>query len=160
MHRGQRHSDAVHPAGQRPLNCHTPPPHIAMCFIDVLGTKLLDLSADGGRFRRVQGGCKDGYNVGGHRGASAIEPLLAGSPLAGMARRRFGGKSLLEWVIRRVSEAERISGIVVLAGDDVFSRQLCEHCPPRRPRAAFQGPRSAGPAGRSRPRLLVKESCG
>jgi spore coat polysaccharide biosynthesis protein SpsF len=75
----------------------------------------------------------------------AIEPLSAGSPLAGMARRRFGGKSLLEWVIRRVSESERISGIVVLAGDDVFSRQLCEHCPPD---ARVLHCRAADPLGR------------
>src|SRR5436305_7078741 len=47
-----------------------------------------------------------------------------------MARRRFGGKSLLEWVVRRVSEADSISGIWVLAGDDTFSQRLCEHCPP------------------------------
>ena len=60
----------------------------------------------------------------------AIETLAAGSPLAGMARRRFGGKSLLEWVVRRVSDAELLSGIVVLAGDDSLGRQLCEHCPP------------------------------
>src|SRR5262245_48887175 len=60
----------------------------------------------------------------------AVENLRPGSPLAGMARRRFGGKSLLEWVVRRVSDAERISGIVVLAGDDHLSRQLCENCPP------------------------------
>src|SRR5262249_48608156 len=60
----------------------------------------------------------------------AIETLAAGSPLAGMARRRFGGKSLLEWVVRRVSDAERLSGIVFLAGADSLARQLCEHCPP------------------------------
>ena len=60
----------------------------------------------------------------------AIESLEAGSPLAGIARRRFGGKSLLEWVVRRVSDAERLSGIVVIAGDDALSRQLCQHCPP------------------------------
>jgi spore coat polysaccharide biosynthesis protein SpsF len=60
----------------------------------------------------------------------AIELLVPGSPLAGMARRRFGGKSLLEWVVRRVSDAERLGGIVVLAGDDSLSRQLCENCPP------------------------------
>jgi spore coat polysaccharide biosynthesis protein SpsF len=60
----------------------------------------------------------------------AIEPLSPDSPLAGMARRRFGGKSLLEWVVRRVSDAERLGGIVVLAGDDPLSHQLCEHCPP------------------------------
>jgi spore coat polysaccharide biosynthesis protein SpsF len=60
----------------------------------------------------------------------AIEALAAGSPLAGMARRRFGGKPLVEWLIRRVSDAERLAGILVLAGDDSLARQLCEHCPP------------------------------
>ena len=39
----------------------------------------------------------------------AIDQLPPGSPLAGMARRRFGGKSLLEWVIRRASDAERLA---------------------------------------------------
>jgi Spore coat polysaccharide biosynthesis protein F, CMP-KDO synthetase homolog len=60
----------------------------------------------------------------------AVEDLRPGSPLAGIARRRFGGKSLLEWVVRRVSEAERISGIVVLAGDDSLAKSLCATCPP------------------------------
>jgi spore coat polysaccharide biosynthesis protein SpsF len=60
----------------------------------------------------------------------AVEALPPRSPLAGIARRRFGGKPLLEWVVRRVSEAERISGIIVLAGDDSLSRSLCVHCPP------------------------------
>ena len=52
------------------------------------------------------------------------------SPLAGMARRRFGGKTLLEWVVRRVSDSERLAGVVVLAGDDPFSRSLVASCPP------------------------------
>src|SRR4051812_18433220 len=60
----------------------------------------------------------------------AIEQLRPDSPLAGMARRRFGGKSLLEWVVRRISEANRLSGIVALAGDDSLSKRLCESCPP------------------------------
>src|SRR5262245_56682527 len=60
----------------------------------------------------------------------AVEELRPGSPLAGIARRRFGGKSLLEWVVRRVSEAERIGGIVVLAGDDSLAKGLCASCPP------------------------------
>jgi spore coat polysaccharide biosynthesis protein SpsF len=60
----------------------------------------------------------------------AVEGLPPGSPLAGIARRRFGGKSLLEWVVRRASDAERISGIVVLAADDPLARSLCRHCPP------------------------------
>jgi len=60
----------------------------------------------------------------------AVENVQPGSPLAGIARRRFGGKSLLEWVVRRVSDAHRIGGIVVLAGNDSLARNLCIHCPP------------------------------
>jgi spore coat polysaccharide biosynthesis protein SpsF len=56
--------------------------------------------------------------------------LRSSTALAGMARRRFGGKTLLEWVVRRVSDAERIDGVLVLAGSDPFSRSLTEHCPP------------------------------
>jgi spore coat polysaccharide biosynthesis protein SpsF len=60
----------------------------------------------------------------------AVEELPPGSPLAGIARRQFGGKTLLEWVVRRVSEAERIGSIIVLAGEDPLARSLCAHCPP------------------------------
>jgi spore coat polysaccharide biosynthesis protein SpsF (cytidylyltransferase family) len=58
-----------------------------------------------------------------------IVGLPEGSPLAGIARRAFGGKSLLEWLVRRVSDAEYIAGVVVLAGDDSLSRAICKHCP-------------------------------
>jgi spore coat polysaccharide biosynthesis protein SpsF (cytidylyltransferase family) len=60
----------------------------------------------------------------------AIESLSHASPLAGMARRRFGGKTLLEWVVRRISDAERVGDIVVLGGSDSLSQSLVEHCPP------------------------------
>jgi spore coat polysaccharide biosynthesis protein SpsF len=46
-----------------------------------------------------------------------------------MARRRFGGKSLLEWVIRRASDAQTLRGIAVVAGNDSLAKKLCEHCP-------------------------------
>lgn len=59
----------------------------------------------------------------------AIERLADRSPLAGIARRRFGGKTLLEWVVRRASDAERLDQIIVLAGDDPLSRKLVENCP-------------------------------
>lgn len=59
----------------------------------------------------------------------SIDGLRLGSPLAGMARRQFGGKSLLQWVVRRVSEATRIRGIVVLAADDALAHSLCATCP-------------------------------
>lgn len=60
----------------------------------------------------------------------AVEDLMAGSPLAGIARRRFGGKSLLDWVIRRASDAQTIRGIAVVAGHDSLAKKLCENCPP------------------------------
>jgi spore coat polysaccharide biosynthesis protein SpsF len=60
----------------------------------------------------------------------AIEDVPPMSPLAGMARRRFADKTLLEWLVRRVSDAERIDEIVVLTGDDAVSRSLAVHCPP------------------------------
>lgn len=60
----------------------------------------------------------------------AIDDLPAGSPLAGIARRRFGGKSLLEWVVRRVSDAYSIRGIAVVAASDAQARKLCDSCPP------------------------------
>ncbi|MCU0878894.1 MAG: hypothetical protein MUF06_14010 [Pirellulaceae bacterium] len=59
----------------------------------------------------------------------AVGGLLENSPLAGIARRRFGGRTLLEWVVRRVTEADRLLGVVVLAGDDRFSRSLVAQCP-------------------------------
>ena len=60
----------------------------------------------------------------------AIEGLSARSPLAGMARRRFAGKTLLEWVVRRVSDALAVDQIVALAGEDPLSQSLLAHCPP------------------------------
>ncbi|MDX1947137.1 MAG: NTP transferase domain-containing protein [Pirellulaceae bacterium] len=75
----------------------------------------------------------------------SVEQLRSDSPLAGIARRRFGGKTLLEWVVRRVSDAERVDGVVVLAGEDRLSRGLVEHCPPDVP--VFHAP-EADPLGR------------
>src|SRR5687767_2527915 len=60
----------------------------------------------------------------------AIDDLSVRSPLAGMARRRFAGKTLLEWVVRRVSDALSIDQIVALAGEDPLSQSLLAHCPP------------------------------
>ncbi|MEX2173117.1 MAG: NTP transferase domain-containing protein [Pirellulaceae bacterium] len=72
--------------------------------------------------------------MSGVLGIVEVHPALAHlpekSPLAGMARRRFGGKTLLEWVVRRVSDTDQLGGVVVLAGNDPLSRSLVEHCPP------------------------------
>jgi spore coat polysaccharide biosynthesis protein SpsF len=59
----------------------------------------------------------------------AVESLSLKSPLAGIARRRFGGKTLLEWVVRRVGDAQRLSQIVVVAGDDILTRSLADLAP-------------------------------
>ena len=59
----------------------------------------------------------------------AVEGLSLKSPLAGIARRRFGGKTLLEWVVRRVGDSQQLSQIVVLCGDDPLSRSLAELAP-------------------------------
>jgi spore coat polysaccharide biosynthesis protein SpsF (cytidylyltransferase family) len=71
--------------------------------------------------------------MGGVLGIVEVQPAVQGlsdrSPLAGMARRMFGGKTLLQWFVRRMSDAERLSAVVVLAGDDPFSRSLVAHCP-------------------------------
>jgi spore coat polysaccharide biosynthesis protein SpsF len=71
--------------------------------------------------------------MGGVLGIVEAQPSIVGlsdkSPLAGMARRRFGGKTLLEWVVRRISDADRLDGVVVLAGGDPFSRKLVAHVP-------------------------------
>jgi len=71
--------------------------------------------------------------MGGVLGIVEVRPAIEGlsdkSPLAGMARRRFGGKTLLEWVVRRLSDADRLDGVVALAGEDPFSRSLVSHLP-------------------------------
>jgi len=59
----------------------------------------------------------------------AVANLSLKSPLAGIGRRRFGGKTLLEWVVRRATEAHRLDQVVVLAGDDPLSRSLTKLVP-------------------------------
>ncbi len=59
----------------------------------------------------------------------AIPGLSLKSPLAGIGRRRFGGKPLLEWVVRRATEAHRLNQVVVLAADDPLSRSLAALVP-------------------------------
>lgn len=67
-------------------------------------------------------------------GIVEVQPAIAGlspqSPLAGIARRKFGGKTLLEWVVRRISDSQKLDQLVVLAADDPQSRRLVEGCPP------------------------------
>ncbi|MCE9529500.1 MAG: NTP transferase domain-containing protein [Planctomycetales bacterium] len=60
----------------------------------------------------------------------SLDGLPSDSPLAGIARRRFAGKTLLEWVVRRVTDADHLQQVVVTAGPDILSRSLAESTPP------------------------------
>jgi spore coat polysaccharide biosynthesis protein SpsF len=46
------------------------------------------------------------------------------------ASRRFGSSSLLEWVVRRVTDSMQLGGVIVLASDAVDYRTLCALVPP------------------------------
>ena len=54
----------------------------------------------------------------------------AAGPMFGMARRRFAGKSLLEWVVRRMSDAEQLRQLYILTPDTEPCRTLAECAPP------------------------------
>ena len=43
--------------------------------------------------------------------------------------RRFGGHSLLEWVVRRVTESMRLSGVIVVSCESLDHRSLCSLVP-------------------------------
>jgi spore coat polysaccharide biosynthesis protein SpsF len=43
--------------------------------------------------------------------------------------RRLGGQSLLEWVIRRVTDATRLDGVIVVASEAIENRSLCNLVP-------------------------------
>ncbi len=45
-------------------------------------------------------------------------------------RRRLGGKTLVEWVARRVSDCQRLDGVILLVGDSEVDRQIAELAPP------------------------------
>jgi spore coat polysaccharide biosynthesis protein SpsF len=44
--------------------------------------------------------------------------------------RKLGGKSLLEWVVRRLTDCQRLDGVIVLLGDSADDRALCDLVPP------------------------------
>jgi len=54
-----------------------------------------------------------------------------GSPrFRGIASRRFGGRPLLEWVVRRVTDSTQLDGVIVVAGGNVESEILHDLVPP------------------------------
>lgn len=54
----------------------------------------------------------------------------AHASLFGIGRRKFAGKPLLEWVVRRVSDAQQLDEVIVLASDTPMGRSLAECTPP------------------------------
>lgn len=45
-------------------------------------------------------------------------------------RRRLAGKSVIEWVVRRITDCQRLDGVIVVAGDGEEDRELCRSVPP------------------------------
>ena len=60
----------------------------------------------------------------------AIHNLRTNSPLAGIARRRIGGKTLLEWVVRRTADAHWVDQVVVIGPTDALTSSLVALAPP------------------------------
>jgi spore coat polysaccharide biosynthesis protein SpsF len=44
--------------------------------------------------------------------------------------RNFGGKPLLEWVVRRVTDSQRLDGVIVVLGDSPAEREIAALVPP------------------------------
>lgn len=44
--------------------------------------------------------------------------------------RRLGGKSVLEWIVRRVTDCQRVDGVIVLCGNGPVDRRLGQLVPP------------------------------
>jgi spore coat polysaccharide biosynthesis protein SpsF len=55
-------------------------------------------------------------------------------------RRRLGGKTLVDWVVRRVSDCQRLDGVILLIGESDVDRQIAELAPPDVP--VFSSPKA------------------
>ena len=61
---------------------------------------------------------------------SAADEKPGGQFCRHLAQRRFGSQSLLEWVVRRVTEAERLDRVIVVLGNNSQDRSLAHLVPP------------------------------
>jgi spore coat polysaccharide biosynthesis protein SpsF len=59
-----------------------------------------------------------------------VQARLGSDPFKGLLTRRLGGKSLLEWVVRRVTDCQRLDQVVVVTGDAPGDELLSESVPP------------------------------
>jgi spore coat polysaccharide biosynthesis protein SpsF len=58
-----------------------------------------------------------------------VQARLGSTRLKGKVARRLGGKSLLEWVVRRVTDCQRLDAVIVATGDDPAGYVLAELVP-------------------------------
>jgi spore coat polysaccharide biosynthesis protein SpsF (cytidylyltransferase family) len=75
---------------------------------------------------------------------ASIVDGAAVSRLAAISRRRFGGKPLLEWVVRRVTDAAQLDGVIALANDGDAVQSLVQLVPPDVPVLVSRRPDSLG----------------
>ena len=58
-----------------------------------------------------------------------VQARLGSTRLRAKLARRLGGKSMLEWVVRRVTDAQRLDGVIVAAGDSAENERLAHLVP-------------------------------
>lgn len=64
-----------------------------------------------------------------YRTLGIIQARLGSTRLEGKLARRLGGKSLLEWVVRRVTDCQQLDAVVVAVGDGPRDQQIAELVP-------------------------------
>jgi spore coat polysaccharide biosynthesis protein SpsF len=68
-----------------------------------------------------------------------VQARLGSDPFKGLVTRRLGGKPLLEWVVRRATDCQRLSQVVVVTGNQPEDELLAESVPPDVPVLAAEG---------------------
>lgn len=69
-----------------------------------------------------------------------VDACFTASPSRARAARRLGGKSVLEWVVRRVTDSQRLDGVLVVTSPAAENRFVRGLVPPDVP--VFVGPKS------------------
>jgi spore coat polysaccharide biosynthesis protein SpsF len=69
-----------------------------------------------------------------------VETCYGATGGSGTAARRLGGKCVLEWVVRRLTDCQQVDGVIVLAAGCGDARCLCSLVPRDVPVIAVEGP--------------------
>jgi spore coat polysaccharide biosynthesis protein SpsF len=59
-----------------------------------------------------------------------VQARLGSTRLAGKVARKLGGKPLVEWVVRRATECQRLDRVIVATGDGPGDRAIADLVPP------------------------------